>query len=153
MNLIKRHKGLALIGSLTLILLVIMVIICARMIFTTSDSEYGTRLKGLVKIDKTTTKEIIDETEENEEVEKITIRTQGKIVYTTIIFKKGTDIEKAKEIASNTLSKYDEKVIKYYDFGYFLKENVENSEDEEKKGFIVAGTKHPDIDKISWTKK
>ena len=150
MNLIKRHKGLALIGGLTLILLVIMFIIFARIIFTSSDSEYGTRLKGLVKIDKNTTKEIINETEELDEVEKITIRTQGKIIYTTIIFKEGTKLDKAKEIASNTLSKYDEKVINYYDFGYFLKENTET---EEEQGFRAAGTKHPDIEKISWTKK
>ena len=154
MNLIKRHKGLALIGSLTLILLVIMFIIFARMIFTTGDSEYGTRLKGIVKIDKSTTKEIINETEELDEVEEITIRTQGKIIYTTIIFKEGTNLDKAKEIASNTLSKYDEKVIKYYDFGYFLKEEIETSEDEEdeKTGFTIAGTKHPDVESISWTK-
>ena len=152
MNLIKRHKGLALVGGLTLILLIIMFVIFARMIFTSSDSEYGTRLKGLVKIDKNATKEIINETKELEEVENITIRTQGKIVYTTIIFNEGTKLDKAKEIASNTLSKYDEKVIKYYVFGYFLKEEVEASEDEEKKGFSAAGTKHPDIDKISWTK-
>ena len=155
MNIIKRHKGLALIGSLTLVLLVIMFIIFARMFFSTSDSEYGTRLKGLVKIDKNTTKEIINETEELDEVEKITIRTQGKIIYTTIIFKEGTKLDKAKEIASNTLSKYSEEVVGYYDFGYFLKELVPKAENEEKQktGFIVAGTKHPDTEKISWTKK
>ena len=150
MSIIKRHKGLALIGGLTLILLVIMFIIFGKMIFSRSDSEYGTRLKGLVKIDKSTTKEIIDETEKLDEVEKITIRTQGKIVYTTIIFKKGTKLDKAKEIASNTLTKYDEKTMRYYDFGYFLKENTDS---EEEKGFRTAGTKHPDIEKISWTKK
>lgn len=154
MSIIKRHKGLALVGGLTLILLVVMFIIVSRMIFTTGDSEYGTRLKGLVKIDKNTTKEIINETLELDSVEDITIRTQGKIIYTTIIYKEGTKLDKAKEIAENTLSKYEEKVIGYYDFGYFLKENVEESEDEEetKTGFIVAGTKHPKTEKISWTK-
>ena len=150
MNVIKRHKGLALIGGLTLILLVIMFIIFGKMIFSKSDSEYGTRLKGVVKIDNKTTKETINETEELEEVEEITIRTQGKIVYTTIIFKKGTKLDKAKEIASNTLKKYDEKILRCYDFGYFLKENTDS---EDESGFNVAGTKHPDIEEISWTKQ
>ena len=155
MNLIKRHKGLALVGVLTLILIIIIFIIFARMIFTTGDGVYGNRLDKLVKIDKKVTKTIIDEVSELDEVLEIEIRTQGKILYTTIIFKEGTKLNKAKEIASNTLSKYDEKVINCYDFGYFLIENVENTSedsDEKKNGFIVAGTKHPDVEKISWTK-
>lgn len=154
MNLIKRHKGLAIVGTLTLILIVIMFIISARMIFSTGETEYGQRLNGLVKLDKNTTKEIITETNEIEGVEEITIRTQGKIIYTTIIFKEGTKLSKAKEIASNTLSKYSEDVVSYYDFGFFLQENIPESEDEKetKTGFTVAGTKHPDIENISWTK-
>ena len=38
-----------------------MFIIFGKMIFSRSDSEYGTRLKGLVKIENSTTKEIINE--------------------------------------------------------------------------------------------
>lgn len=154
MNLIKRHKGLAIIGGLTLILLIVMFAIFARMIFSTGDSEYGNRLKDLTKLNKSITNEVIKETEVLEEVEEVTIRTQGKIIYTTITFKEGTNLDKAKEIANNTLSKYTEAIIADYDFGYFLKENVESKEDEEEnKGFVTAGTKHPDTEKISWTKK
>lgn len=153
MNLIKRHKGLAIVGGLTLILIIVMFVICARMIFSTGETEYGDRLNGLVKLDKSVTKEIIEETKENEMVEDITIRTQGKIIYTTIEFKEGTNLDKAKELANNTLTKYKEDVIEYYDFGFFLKENIAETEDEEKQGFTVAGTKHPDTNKISWTKK
>lgn len=155
MNLIKRHKGLTIVGTLTIILIVIMFIICSRMIFATGESIYGQRLNGLVKIDKSVTTEIIEETKELNEVEDITIRTQGKIIYTTITFKEGTKLDKAKEIATKTLEKYNEKVIAYYDFGYFIQENVKITDDETetKKGFIAAGTKHPETDSISWTKK
>ena len=155
MNLIKRHKGLALVGVLTLILIIIMFIICGRMIFSTGETVYGSRLKNLEKIDSKITKEIINETKEIEQVEDISIRIQGKIVYTTIKFKEGTKLTKAKEIAENTLSKYDEKTMGYYDFGYFLKENIvpKENEEQEKTGFVVAGTKHPDKEVISWTKK
>jgi len=152
MNLIKRHKGLALVGTLTIVLIVIMFILCARMIFTTGETVYGQRLKNQVKIDSSITKEIIAETKELEQVENITIRVQGKIVYTTINFKEGTKLAKAKEIASNTLTKYSDKVIGYYDFGYFLKENIKETTDDSKKGFTIAGTKHPDKEGISWTK-
>lgn len=152
MNLIKRHKGLAIVGGLTLILIIIMFVIFARMIFSNGGSVYGNRLDGLVEIDKNITNKIIEETKQNDSVEDIDIRTQGKIIYITIEFKEGTNLNKAKEIANNALSKYDEEVIDYYDFGFFLKENITKTEDEEKQGFIVAGTKHPSAEKISWTK-
>lgn len=154
MNLIKRHKGLAIVGGLTLILIIVMFIIFARMIFSNGESEYGDRLNGLAKIKTSVTKEIINETKELDSVEKISIRTQGKIVYTTIYFKEGTNLNDAKKIASDTMSKYNEDIIECYDFGFFLKENIESSEDEEEtnKGFIVAGTKHPENNEISWTK-
>ena len=154
MNLIKRHKGLAIICLLTLVLVLVMFAIFARMIFSTGDSEYGTRLKDLTKLDKNITKEIIEELEGLEIVEDASIRTQGKIIYTTIVFKEGTNKDKAKEIANNTISKYTEAILADYDFGYFLKENIEPKEDEETKtGFVIAGTKHPDTKVISWTKQ
>ena len=152
MELIKRHKGLAIIGGLTLILVIIMFAIFARMIFSNGNSEYGNRLNGIVEIKKSVTNEVIEETKKEKEVEDVTIRVQGKIIYTTITFKEGTNLNKAKEIASNTLKKYDEEILAYYDLGYFLKENIIEKESEESNGFTVAGTKHPDKEKIAWTK-
>ena len=154
MNVIKRHKSLAIVGGLTLILMIIMLAIFAKLIFTNGDSEYGQRLNGISKINKSTTKEIINEVKSLDEVENIEIRIQGKIIYTTIIFKEGTDLNKAKEIASNTITKYEEKILKDYDLGYFLQENAKDKEETDviEKGFVVAGTKHPDYDKITWTK-
>jgi len=157
MNLIRRHKGLALIGGLTLILVMIILIIFANMFFSTGNSVYGQRLNDIVKIDGNVNDSIIAELSELEEVVEIDIRTQGKIIYTTILFKEGTSVAKAKEIAAGTVSKYNEEIIGYYDFGYFLEENVEEIESEDgetqkKTGFIIAGTKHPDNENVSWTK-
>jgi len=151
MNLIKRHKNLAIVGSLTIILIIILFIISARMIFSTGETVYGQRLNGLVKIDKSVTESIITSTKENSSVEDIKIRTQGKIIYITINFKKGTKVDKAKEIAAKTLEKYDEEVVSYYDFAYFIKENIPE-ENSETTGFILSGSKHPNTKAISWTK-
>lgn len=157
MNLIRRHKGLALVLGLTLILVIIIFIIFANMFISTGDSVYGQRLEGLVKVDGNVNDSIVDELTALDEVDEADIRIQGKIIYTTILFKEGTTIAKAKEIASSTLSKYKDEVIEYYDFGYFLKENVLVSETEdedtsEKTGFVIAGTKHPNNEKVSFTK-
>lgn len=152
MELIKRHKGLAIVGSLTLILVIILFAIFARMIFSSEDSEYGSRLNGLTKVNKSVIEKVIEETKALDEVENIKIRTQGKIIYTTITYTSSTTKAKAKEIANNTLTHYDEKITKQYDFEYLLTQNKEVAEGEEDTSFTVAGTKHPDKENISWTK-
>ena len=154
MNIIKRHKWLALICGLTLILIIIMTIIFARMLFSNGNSEYGQRLDDIVELKKSDMTKIIEENKSFEEVEDITIRTQGKIIYTTITLKAGTKLDKAKEVANNTIKKYDDDVIECYDFEFFLKENVVDNEETEEveTGYTVAGTKHHHNDKISWTK-
>ena len=111
MNIIRRHKWLAIIGGLTLILFIVMFAIFAKMIFSNGDSEYGQRLNGFIKVDKKIIKEIINETKELENVVDIEIRTQGKIIYTTIEFLTGTNLDAAKGVAKETLAKYDENNI------------------------------------------
>jgi hypothetical protein len=81
MNLIKRHKGLAIVGSLSLVLLVILFILSARMIFSTGETEYGQRLNGLVKIESSLKESIIKETKENSAVEDIKIRIEGESAF------------------------------------------------------------------------
>ena len=152
MELIKRHKGLAIVGSLTLVLLVIIFIISSRMIFTSGLSEYGSRLNGVTKIDKNIAVRLKEEIGKMEEVEKITTRTQGKIIYTTITYTEKTSKDKAKEIAKKVLTYYNEDVIKDYDFEFILTQNIEVEEGKEDPSFTIAGTKHPDKENISWTK-
>ena len=152
MKLIKRHKGLALVCLLTLILIVILFIIVSRMFFSKDKSEYGDRLNGIVDISKSTIEEIKSKISENEEVVNVKIRTQGKIIYTTITFNEKTKKDKAKEIASKSLEYYSEEVTGCYDFEYILTQKIEPKEGEEDPSFTIVGQKSPDNDKISWTK-
>ena len=76
------------------------------------------------------------------EEKDITYRLQGKIIYITLKLKEGTKKDKAKELASKIIEYYPEEVISYYDFGFFIEEIIEKPTDE-KKGFIISGTKHP----------
>ena len=152
MDLIKRHKGLAIIGGLSLVLLIIILIIFSRMFFSKNKSEYGDRLKNLVKIENKVLDSVKEEIESNEGVKKVTIRTQGKIVYTNIYVDKKITKDKAKEIAKKTLEKYDEKVMKAYDFCFFISQEEILDEEGNDKSYTIAGTKHPDKEEISWTK-
>ncbi len=152
MNLIKRHKGLAIVGGLSLILLIIILLIFSRMFFSKNKSEYGDRLNNLVKIEKKVLDAVKEETESTEGVKKVTIRTQGKIVYTTITVDEKTTKDKGKEIAKKTLEKYDEKAINTYDFCFFITQEEILDEEGNDKAYTISGTKHPDKEEISWTK-
>ncbi len=152
MKVLKRHMGLAIIGGLTLILLVVLFAIFARMLLSTGKGEYGDRLKGLKDIPKSVTEKVISETKEKEEVEDIKIRIQGKIVYTTITFTEKTSKDKAKEIAKKTLEYYDEDTIAMYDYEFLLTQKEQLDDEGNDKSFTIAGTKHPEKENISWTR-
>ena len=152
MNVIKRHKGLAIVGGLTLILLVIMLAIFSRMIFSTGKGEYGDRLNGLTEVKDSLLKEVKESLVSQEQVEKATVRVQGKIIYTVFYVTGSTNKDKAKEIASKSLEKYSEEIRKDYDFEFLIHQNLEVKDGEEDKSYTIAGTKHPDKEKISWTR-
>ena len=152
MKIIKRHKGLAFVCLLTLILVVILAIICSRMFFNKDKSEYGDRLNGIVNISDSTLTEIKAKISEVDGVLSVNVRTQGKIIYTTITFNDKVKKDKAKEIATTSLTYYDEDVLGCYDFEYILTQKLELKEDEEDTSYTEEKKKGPDNEKISWTK-
>ncbi len=157
MNIIKRHKGLAIVSALTLVLLIVIGAIFSKMLFSSKKGEYGDRLDGVEEIKESALKEVETSISEHDEVEEVKIRTQGKIVYTNIVFGEDVSLSKAKEIAEKSLEKYEEDVVEVYDFEFLLSQKVKEVENDEgevesKKGFAAAGTKHPEHDYISWTR-
>ena len=149
MKLLKRHKGLAIVGGLSLILIVVIFIMFSRMIFSNGKGEYGDRLNNIVNIPETIN---IEEIKTKDEVEDIKIRIQGKIVYMAITFTENTSKDKAKEIASKTLEYYDEEITDCYDFEFLLTQKEKLDDEGKDVSYTVAGTKHPDKEKISWTR-
>ena len=151
MNLIKRHKGLAIIGGLTLILLGVLFAIFSRMIFSTGKTEYGDRLKNIVELRQNVLDDVKSSLEEHEEVEKATLRIQGKIVYTVIRVTEATSKDRAKELAAETLGKYSQEVLDCYDFEFIVNQKEQLDEEGNDKSYTIAGTKHPNRENISWT--
>ena len=145
---IKKNKGLSIIILLALVLLIIMIIIFAQLLLGGSSNKYGNRLDGIeeVKIASDTYEGIKIELEDSGLVESSEIRLQGKIVYTTIVLKADTSVEKAKELASSTLNSYEEDELSFYDFSFFLK--WENEEEIK----VITGNKHHNLDTITWIK-
>lgn len=145
---INKNKGLAILLLLTIIFVIILLIIFIELLIGGSSNKYGNRLDGIdkVKISNETYESVKKEVEDTELVKKVETRLQGKIVYTTIELKDGITVEKAKEIAVNTLDNYSEDELKYYDFSFFLKWKGE------EKDTVITGNKHHNLDSITWVK-
>ena len=74
---------------------------------------------------------------EQENVSEVNIHTQGKIIYIRVTFKNVT-VDRAKEIASQSLEVINDKYLKNYDIHYTLISNATES----ATGFIVMGAKN-----------
>ena len=152
MKVIKRHKGLAFVCLLTIILIAILFVIFSRMLFSSGKSEYGDRLNGIVSVSNSTLEEVKNKISDNEEVVDVSIRIQGKIIYTVITYSDKMKKDKAKELANASVGYYDEKIINDYDFEYILTQKAVVKDGEEDTSFTIVGSKCPDNDKISWTR-
>lgn len=145
---INKNRGFAIICALALILFIIMVVIFVRLLVGGSSNKYGNRLDGIdkVKISNEVYESVKEEVKDVEGVNDVSVRLQGKIVYTTIELSDSISADKAKEIAKNTLDNYTEDELKYYDFSFFLKWKGEESDK------VITGNKHHNLEDITWIK-
>ena len=146
LNFIKTNKVLSILLGLGLVLFLIILVTMLTLLIGNNKGTYGDRLDGIEKV-KLSTDDLKDKSkkvEKEDSVEKSSFRVQGKIVYITIKFKEGTNLDSAKEIANNVIKDFSEEEIAFYDFEIFLKENKD-------KGFVVVGNKHPNVESIGWT--
>ena len=145
---INKNKGFAIICALAFILFIIMVVIFVRLLVGGSSNKYGNRLDGIdkVKISNEVYESVKEDVKDVEGVNDVSVRLQGKIVYTTIELSDSISADKAKEIAKNTLDNYTEDELKYYDFSFFLKWKGEESDK------VITGNKHHNLEDITWIK-
>lgn len=146
---ISKNKGLSILLLLTIVFVVFILIILVELLVGGSSNKYGNRLDGIdqVQISQSTYDSVKSEVMDSELASSVETRLQGKIVYTTITLNSDTSVDKAKELAFNTLDNYDEKELSFYDFSFFLK-----WENEEEGDTIITGSKHSSLDTITWVK-
>ena len=150
-NLLSRHKILAVICLLALIVIIILFYMFCS-IFVGGSDKYGNRLDGIeeVEISKSEMIDIADDIAKDDSVDSAKVRLQGKIIYIDIVYKKDVSKDKAKEIAVKSLDNFDKKEKEFYDFEYVLTQNV--GDNKEDTGFKITGAKTPKTDSISFIK-
>ncbi len=150
-KLIGRHKLLFAICLLAFMIILIMLYIFFSL-FAGGTNKYGNRLEGIedVVISDSTKEEVVSFLEAKDEVSSASVRIQGKIIYIHIEYLRDISLDRAKEIANETIEKFDEDELAFYDIGYSLTQI--QTEGEEDIGFVVTGSKNSQLDNISWIK-
>lgn len=145
-NIISRHKLLFLLCFLAFVVCVVLFYIFFSL-FIGGNDPYGNRLKGInsVKITSKLKKDVTASLTSKDEVSDASVRVQGKIIYVHIYVKENVGLDTAKAIANEVLGSFDDDMKKFYDFGFFVKQEKEN-------GFVATGTKNSNSDKIVWIK-
>lgn len=150
-KLISRHKLLFVICCLAFVIILVMFYIFFS-VFIGGSSKYGDRLNGIEKVEfsQSDLAEVAEFLKGKEEVTDASVRVQGKIIYIHIEFTREVGLDRAKEIANESLGQFDDDEKSFYDVGYSLTQvEQEGSED---KGFVVTGTKNAELNSISWIK-
>lgn len=105
---------------------------------------WGNRLNGReeVPITDTKIKEIEDFIKEDENVTKTSVRVVGNIIKIIIITSKDDTLDKMQKLGDTIISKFSEKEVKYYEFGFSIK--------NEDKNYVMVGEKKNSNESISW---
>lgn len=150
LNFVNKHKGLSIVLGLALILFVIVFIILISLFITTGKGTYGDRLDGIevVNLSKSFLEEVKSSLTDNENVENATVRLQGKIVYIDFEVKSEVSKEAAKSISEETLEKFNEDELSFYDFNFIIKWTKSETEEEIS---VIQGYKHHNKTIISWS--
>ncbi len=151
---INKHKGLSILLGLVLLLLIILIILFVSLFMGNNGSgKYGNRLDGIeeVKLTSSFLKSVEDKILENENVQDATVRIQGKIVYIDFKATNTLTVDDAKNLSTSLLELFSEEELKFYNISYLISWETENEEGT-KETKVIAGTKHPLKDAISWSK-
>ena len=145
---IKKNIGLTIVFVLSIVLLIILAVIFVKLLTGGSSDKYGNRTEGIedVKISNEVYDGVKTELMDTGLVKEVKVRLQGKIIYTTINLNSDVSVDKAKELASNTLDNYEAEMLEFYDYSYFLRWEREESTS------VVTGNKHHNLDTISWVR-
>ncbi|MCI8670973.1 MAG: hypothetical protein HFI36_02910 [Bacilli bacterium] len=118
--------------------LVAMSIVVVTYFVGDGSSKYGDRLEDASKypFQEDKQKEIVSKLEEEELIEKASIRTSGKRIIVTIKFVPKTTLVEAQSKALASVEYFSEEILGFYDIEYMIKADST----EESEGFQIIGS-------------
>ena len=133
-NKFKSNKILLLLGGILVVCFILILLALFKYFYgAANNTKYGDRLDGIseYKLDKNLNKEI-ETLYSDSEVDSVTVKTSGKIIYLTIDLDKVKTKEDAKAIALKSLDKFSDEEKQYYDIQFIITCNKEEASAETK---------------------
>lgn len=147
---LKEHRIFTMLMAIVIVCFVLIMTVLINVFggFLDDSGSYGNRLEGRENVEITEKRQNDFENNigNNEKIESVDLRVQGKIVYITITVKSGVMIEEAKGIALKSLDEFSDEEKEFYDFGFTLKQNATDS----GEGYIIEGAKNKNGTKLIW---
>ncbi len=145
MKIIKKYKWLLL---LLLFVLLITGLLIKNFWFYSNESMYGNRLEGIkdVPIRSDLQTDIINSLVLLPEVEEASINITGKIINILIDINVGVEDDNYKVFADNTLIKFTDEQINFYDIQFFITQETISDNDD----FPIIGYKNKTSQIVVW---
>lgn len=144
-KLVKKHKRVSIVVGIILIIIILFFLLKGWFFPDFSKSLYGDRLDGIenVPIEDKQVTEIEDKIKENDFVESVDYRLQGRLVNVEVEVSKDADKTKVKELANVLLDTFTTEQKEYYDLQIFI-----SSSDYE---INYIGYKHKTSEAFVWS--
>lgn len=147
-NLWHQNRILFTLFTIVLICVIIIVSVVITAFLGSSKSVYGDRLEGIeqVELKEEVQNSFKDKMISDEQISDCIIKSKGKIIYITLIFKETISLVEAQSKALASLDLFEKKYLEFYDVHYTLKQNAT----ENNEGFLIMGSKNVSGSGLIW---
>lgn len=152
MKKIKNNKVLLVLAIILLICFILIIVALFKYFYTGDNkNKYGERLEQIEshKLKENLESEI-KKIYREEEINKVEIKTSGRIIYLTLDISKVMKISDARSLALKSLDKFSDDEKKYYDIQFII--TCESEGSSENKIYPTMGYKNSASSIVVWIK-
>lgn len=146
MKLVKKNK-FTIVVAVLFVIFMFGVSEIKKVFFANDGAVYGDRLVGKVEVAKETYDKLKETIQQNEKVESVEIRENGRSINIFITVLNDTSLEDAKAVTNGIIDLFTDSQKGYYDFQAFIVKT-----DAAENNFPIIGYRHHNSSVFVWTK-
>lgn len=146
MKLVKKNK-FTIIAVVLFIIFMLGVSEIKKVFFSNNGAVYGDRLVGKVEVSKDTYTQLESKLKENERVESVSVRENGRLINISVTVLNDTSLEDAKSVTDGIVDLFTDNQKGYYDFQIFISKT-----DPSENNFPIIGYRHHNNSEFVWSK-
>lgn len=146
MKLVKKNK-FTIVVAVLFVIFMFGVSEIKKVFFANDGAVYGDRLVGKVEVAKETYDKLKETIQQNEKVESVEVRENGRSINIFITVLNDTSLEDAKAVTNGIIDLFTDSQKGYYDFQAFIVKT-----DAAENNFPIIGYRHHNSSVFVWTK-